>query len=161
MDEAHDAKYSWTLIIQPSHRFDFIQSMAIFPCVLPSTRHFGYYQDATAMQWNIHLRSSGWSPIQGFLQWKSWYILGVLSFLFSWNPTFRDSIRLPFHHSLRGIRVHTQRPPGNLCEGFLVQGHQGEWYRPGVHGVLPEHQRCLASHLARSRTWRNSLCTRE
>ena len=25
------------------------------------------------MQWNIHLRSSGWSPIQGFLQWKSWY----------------------------------------------------------------------------------------
>jgi len=50
MDEAHDAKYSWTLIIQPSHRFEFIQSMAIFPCVLPSTRHFGDYQDATAMQ---------------------------------------------------------------------------------------------------------------
>ena len=26
------------------------QSMAIFPCVLPSARHFGDYQDATAMQ---------------------------------------------------------------------------------------------------------------
>ena len=30
--------------------FKAFQSMAIFPCVLPSARHFGDYQDATAMQ---------------------------------------------------------------------------------------------------------------
>ena len=30
--------------------FKAFQSMAIFACVLPSARHFGDYQDATAMQ---------------------------------------------------------------------------------------------------------------
>ena len=80
--------------------------MAIFPYVLPSTRHFGDYQDATAMQWNIHLRSSGWSPIQGFLQWKSWYFWwGSFPFvqLKSGIQRFDQNTISEFGFTLRGL----------------------------------------------------------
>ena len=136
--------------------FKAFRSMAIFPC--SSLRRAFWWspgRDCNAMKYSSQIfRKESNSRVSA---------MEIMVFLMGFFPFCSAEIR---HSEIRSdyhfrIRVHTQRPPGNLCEGFLVQGHQGEWYRPGVHGVLPERQRCLASRLARSGPWRNLLCTRE